>query len=484
MNKTFLIFPHQLYYKNINLKDIDIIYIVEEPRFFTDFKFHKLKLVYHRASMKRYMMHLKKTSNSVHYVEYHDASEMYKKLKSSKHMINIIEPGDHKLEKKLKKLFGKKLVIHENINFLIKRNELDTIKDTIYRNNKYSHEEFYKYQRKKLDIMILNDKPEGGKWSYDTMNRKAIPKNIKIPTIKSTPKNKYIKEAIKYIDKHFPSNYGDTTFFYPIDRSGALKSLQQFLEERLKNFGPYEDAVVSNEPFIFHSVLSPMMNIGLITDMDVVTISYDYYTDNKIPIESFEGFIRQVIGWRNYVYTLYMLEGDKMRTGNMMKHNNMLNEKFWTASTGIGPVDNIIEKIIKYSYCHHIERLMYLGNFMLLCMIHPDEVYRIFMEWTVDSYDWVMVPNVYGMSQFASNIMMTRPYFSSSNYIVKMSNYKKDGKWDRIWDCLYYNFIDRNYDMIRHNYATAQQAIHWDNKKDEEKKEMKKVARDFIKELL
>jgi deoxyribodipyrimidine photolyase-related protein len=485
MNKTnFLIFPHQLYHNNLYLKDVDMIYIVEEPRYFTDFKFHKLKLVYHRASMKRYVQYLKKTGIIIHYVEYHEASEMYKKLKKSKNIISVVDPGDHKLEKKLQKLFGKKLVMHENINFLIKRSELDTIKDNIYRNKKYSHEEFYKYQRKKLDIMVKNGKPEGGKWSYDKMNRLSIPKNHKLPSIKSVPKNKYIKEAILYVNKHFPSNYGDTTFFYPIDRKGAMKSLKTFLKERLKNFGPYEDAVVSNEPFVYHSVLSPMMNIGLITDTDVVTISYDYYKDHDIPIESFEGFIRQVIGWRNYVYTLYMLEGEKMRTGNMMKHTNTLNEKFWTASTGILPVDNIIEKIIKYSYCHHIERLMYLGNFMLLCMVHPDEVYRIFMEWTVDSYDWVMVPNVYGMSQFASDIMMTRPYFSSSNYIIKMSTYKKDGSWDRIWDCLYYNFIDRNYDMIRHNYATAQQAIHWDNKSAEEKKEMKKVAKDFIKELL
>lgn len=489
MNKTsFLIFPHQLYHNNINLKDnIDTIYLIEEPRYFTDFKFHKLKLVYHRASMKRYMMHLKKTiktGTSVHYIEYHVTSEMYKKLKSSKINIGVVDPGDHKLEKKLQKLFGKKLVMHENINFLIKRNELIIIKDVIYRNKKYSHEEFYKYQRKKLDIMVKNGKPEGGKWSYDKMNRNSIPKNHKLPSLHSAPKNKYIKEAIKYVDKHFPSNYGDTTFFYPIDRKGAMKSLHTFLEERLKNFGPYEDAVVSDEPFIYHSVLSPMMNIGLITDTDVVTISYDYYTDNDIPIESFEGFIRQVIGWRNYVYTLYMLEGDNMRTSNNLHHTNTLNEKFWTASTGIGPIDSIISKIVKYSYCHHIERLMYLGNFMLLCMVHPDEVYRIFMEWTVDSYDWVMVPNVYGMSQFASDIMMTRPYFSSSNYIIKMSTYKKDGTWDRIWDCLYYNFIDRNYDMIRHNYATAQQAIHWDNKSADEKKEMKKVAKDFIKELL
>ncbi len=486
MNKnTFIIFPHQLYHNIKDLNPKDNIYIIEEPRYFTDFKFHKLKLVYHRASMKKYYDQLKKKfPKNLHYIEYHKTDDFYKELKGEKNSVSIINPGDFKLQKKLEKIFGKKLVLLENINFLVKIEELTSIKDLIYRNKKYSHEEFYKYQRKKLDIMMKDNKPEGGKWSYDKMNRLALPRNLKVPAINSAPKNKYIKEAILYVNKHFASNYGDTTFFYPIDHKSALKWLHQFLEERLKNFGPYEDAVSKDDPFIYHSVLSPMMNIGIITDTEVVTISYDYYNDNNIPIASFEGFIRQVIGWRNYVYTLYMLEGENMRTSNNMHHNNMLNEKFWTGSTGILPVDNIISKIIKYSYCHHIERLMYLGNFMLLCMIHPDEVYRIFMEWTIDSYDWVMVPNVYGMSQAATDIMMTRPYFSSSNYIVKMSTYKKDGKWDRIWDCLYYNFIDKNYDMIRHNYATAQQAIHWDNKSDADKKEIKKVAKEFIKELL
>lgn len=482
--KNLLILPNQLYHNTDHMKDMDNIYLMEEPRYFTDFKFHKMKLVYHRASMKNYINTIKKYN--IKYIDFEKVKEFYSSIKKENNTYHIINPADHALEKKLKKIFGKKLVIMENKNFLITIDELKTIKDSIYRNNKYSHEEFYKYQRKKLDILMNKDKPMGGKWSYDSENRLALPNNIKLPKVKSIKKNKYIIEAIKYVDKHFPTNYGMTdTFYYPINSKTSKKWLEQFLKERLDNFGPYEDAVSDEEPFIYHSVLSPMMNIGLITDKEVVEISYEYYKKHikTIPLQSFEGFIRQVVGWRNYVYTIYMLEGETMYNSNMLKHTNKLSDKFWTGTTGILPIDSIIKKIVKYSYAHHIERLMYLGNFLLISMIDPKEVYRIFMEWTIDSYDWVMVPNIFGMSQYATNNMMTRPYFSSSNYIIRMSNYKKDGEWDKIWDSLYYNFIDKHIDMLKSNYATAMMAKHWNNKTDDMKKDIKKIAKDFIKNI-
>jgi deoxyribodipyrimidine photolyase-related protein len=230
------------------------------------------------------------------------------------------------------------------------------------------------------------------------------------------------------------------------------------------------------------------MNIGLITDTQVVDISYKFYLKNikKISIQSFEGFIRQVIGWRNYVYTLYHLEYETLYESNQLKHHNNINDKFWLGETGILPIDSIINKIVKYSYAHHIERLMYLGNFMLLCLIEPKQVYNMFMEWTIDAYDWVMVPNIFGMSQYASPIMMTRPYFSSSNYINKMSTFKKNknDSWSIIWDALYYNFINKHQDLFRKNYAIAQQVKNWDNKSDSEQKEIIKKANNFIKTLL
>ena len=204
----------------------------------------------------------------------------------------------------------------------------------------------------------------------------------------------------------------------------------------------------------------------------------------SIGIENFEGFIRQVIGWRNYVYTIYIVEGNKMRKENLLSHNNKLYyEKFWKGETGIIPIDNIINKIINYSYAHHIERLMYLGNFMLLCFIKPNDVYKIFMEWTIDAYDWVMVPNVYGMSQYASDNMMTRPYFSSSKYILRMSNYKKNNNWEIIWDALYYNFINKHKVLLKKNYAIAQQVNNWNNKSNKEQNDIIHIANQFLKKL-
>ena len=271
-------------------------------------------------------------------------------------------------------------------------------------------------------------------------------------------------------------------FIYPINHKDAKIWLKRFLQERFTNFGIYEDAVSKNNPFLFHSVLSPMMNIGLLTDTEVIKVTMKY--QNKVPINSFEGFSRQIRGWRNYIYATYLLVGDKMSKSNFFNHTNKLNKEImWTAKTDILPIDNIIQTIVDYSYAHHIERLMYLGNYMLLCMINPKDVYEIFMEWTIDAYEWVMVPNVYGMSQFSDGgIIMNRPYFSSSNYILKMSNYKcgKNDNWCNILDALYYNFINKHEKYLKSNYSTARQVSHWNKKSYSEKKAIIDVAELYL----
>ena len=172
-----------------------------------------------------------------------------------------------------------------------------------------------------------------------------------------------------------------------------------------------------------------------------------------------------------------------MKKMNFLNHKGKIGKEYWEGTTGILPKDDILKKIIKYSYANHIERLMYLGNFLLISQKHPDEVYRIFMEWTIDAYDWVMVPNIYGMTQYADGgMMMTRPYFSSSNYIQKMSNYKKkkDLDWWKIWDSIYYNFINKHKKLLKKNYATSRQVIHWDKKNEKEKKDLLKMSNDFL----
>jgi deoxyribodipyrimidine photolyase-related protein len=224
------------------------------------------------------------------------------------------------------------------------------------------------------------------------------------------------------------------------------------------------------------------MNIGLLTDNEVIKIVLKY--QSKIPIEAFEGFIRQIIGWRNYMYTIYLLEGEKIPKMNFFGHDRKLNKKImWEGKTDIQPIDDIIHKINEFSYAHHIERLMYLGNYMLICMIKPSDVYEIFMEWTIDAYDWVMMANVYSMSQYADGgMIVTKPYFSSSNYILKMSDYK-NGEWSTVWDALYYNFINTHKDYLSKNYGTARQVAHWNKKTEKEKGELISIAKKYLQSI-
>lgn len=479
----FIILPNQLFeYKHIKeyLDKNTKIYLIEEPRYFTDYKFHKMKLIYHRASMKNYYDEIKKKFKNIEYVNFNKVNNnFYKKLKK----ITIFNIIDYKLEDKLKKLVD--IEYKDTPNFLLTHNEVKNNKNKFYKNGQYHHDQFYRFQRKRLNILMKNNKPMKDKWSFDEKNRKKLPDDIKIPTIPKIKENKYIKEAKKYVLKNFKNNYGDTDLIYPINHKDSKKWLESFLKERLKNFGPYQD-YVNDEHFLFHSVLTPMMNIGLLLDKDVIEISYDYYLENKkdIPINSFEGFIRQIIGWRNYIYCVYVLEGKQMYKSNFFNHKKKINNKWWEAKTGISVIDNIIEKIIKTAYAHHIERLMYLGNILLMLEKEPKEVHRIFMEWCIDSYDWVMTPNVMGMSQFSTGkLMMTRPYFSSSNYIQNMSNNKRDGEWDVVWDIIYYYFIYKNKDYFKKNYAIARQVVHWDNKEKKEQKDIIKNGKKLINKL-
>ncbi|NBO17499.1 MAG: cryptochrome/photolyase family protein, partial [Proteobacteria bacterium] len=241
-------------------------------------------------------------------------------------------------------------------------------------------------------------------------------------------------------------------FIYPTSHEEAKKSLREFLKERLNDFGPFEDAISQKYDFNFHSLLSSSINVGLITPGEVVKETLNFAEENKVHFASLEGFIRQIIGWREFMMIVYEREGVKERNSNYFHHHRKIPKSFYDGSTGIKPVDDAIKKVIKYGYNHHIERLMILGNFMCLCEIDPNEIYKWFMEHYIDAYDWVMVPNVYGMSQFADGgLITTKPYVSSSNYILKMSDYSKSEEWCEIWDGLFWRFLYKNKSKIASN---------------------------------
>ena len=232
-----------------------------------------------------------------------------------------------------------------------------------------------------------------------------------------------------------------------------------------------------------HSVLSPLINVGLINPRDLIKKILSFYYENNIPINSTEGFIRQIIGWREFIRGVYISKGTEERNKNFWNFKRKIPKSFYDGTTGIEPVDDTIKKINESGYANHIERLMIIGNFMLLCEFDPDEVYKWFMELFIDSYDWVMVPNVYGMSQFADGgLMSTKPYISGSSYVLKMSNYKK-GDWCPIWDSLFWNFIDKKRDFFTTNPRMRMLVSSFDRMNIQKKELLIKTANDFIDDL-
>ena len=257
----------------------------------------------------------------------------------------------------------------------------------------------------------------------------------------------------------------------------------RFVTERFAHFGPYEDAIVAGENTLWHSVLTPMLNIGLLTPRQVLDVALDAADGGDVPLPSLEGFVRQIIGWREFIRASYEDLGVAMRTHNHWQHTRPMPRQFYDGTTGIAPVDDAIQRVLETGYCHHIERLMVVGGFMFLCEFDPDEIYRWFMALFVDAYDWVMVPNVYGMSQFADGgLFTTKPYLSGSNYVRKMSDYPK-GDWCDIWDGLFWSFIHQHKSFFRSQYRLAMMARNLDRMSEDKLRQHQERASQFLDAL-
>jgi len=460
MKAINLIFPNQLFEHSQLLENGFPIFLVEELLFFKHYNFHKQKIAFHRATMKHYEAFLISKNIEVDYIEsskdISDIRELIPYLKSlGITNISYIDPVDNWLQKRIAKGCLDNSIeknVYDSPLFLNTKEDLQPF----FRSDKkkYHQTSFYTAQRNNRHILIDPDgKPTGGKWTFDAENRKKYPAKKIPPAIQFPDVDSFYKEALEYVDKNFSTNIGQLTTngLYPTNFKTSKLWFQQFLEQRFLEFGTYEDAIVAENSILNHSVLTPMLNIGLITPAYVIEQSIAFAETNNIPINSLEGFVRQIIGWREFIRGIYESRGSDERTRNFWGFTKKIPKSFYDGTTGIYPIDQTIKKTLETGYCNHIERLMVLGNFMLLCEFDPDEVYRWFMELFIDSYDWVMVPNVYGMSQFADGgLMATKPYISGSNYLMKMSNYKK-GEWQAVWDGLFWRFMDTHRSFFRQN---------------------------------
>ena len=449
---AMLVFPHQLFI--IPRKNTKLIFIEDAHFFDRKIFFHKHKLLLHRASMQAYYDQL---LGDKHYYNYPvDLNNLQSDLKKYDRIL-AYDPVDHDIKDTYNKFSIKWL---DTPNFLT---DIDTINHFFNAQSRYFMHDFYVFQRKRLDVLMDGEKPLGGQYSFDQENRRVLPNDVVIPKSLEFRFSKYIKEAAQWVDTHFPNNPGDTkTFDHPVTRDDALNQLNDFLAHKFTNFGPYQDALSARDPYLFHSNISSSLNIGLLSPKEIVEAALN----QNVPLASKEGFIRQIIGWREFIRAVYMREGNSMKTKNHLSHQNRLSNHWYTDSIGLPIVDETLEKLRHYAYSHHIERLMVLGNIMLLLNIHPDDVYHFFMAMHIDAYDWVMVPNIYGMSQFACGpLMTTKPYFSGSNYLKKMG--VENGEWAETWDALFYLFLKDHREIIQKNPRLRMLISHL-NKKDQE----------------
>ena len=320
--------------------------------------------------------------------------------------------------------------------------------------------DFYKRQRRELGILTDEDgAPSGGKWSFDEANRKKLPREIEPPPLPRLTPTKHTRDVIALVTRQFgdhPGRAGD--FWWPVTRDASLAWLDDFVARRLVDFGPYEDALSRRSDTVFHSVLSPLLNLGLLTPRDVLDRVLDHARVHEVPLNSLEGFVRQVIGWREFVRGIYRHFGERQENENFWGHRRGLAESWYRGETGIVPLDHAIRTAERLGWTHHITRLMVIGNLMTLAEIAPRAAHDWFMEMYVDSSDWVMGPNVYGMAIFSDGgIFATKPYICGSNYLLKMSDFGR-GEWCDVVDGLYWRFIDKHQGFFAANPRLAMMA--------------------------
>ncbi len=488
--KLFLILGNQLFSPKY-LKDFSdhVFYMTEDLGLCTFQKHHKLKILFFLSAMRSYRDELKKQKYKIVYNDCHESfnisyeKKLEKTIKEKKiKEVTFFEIEDIFFEKKIKLFLKKKNINFNEIKspmFLTSREEF---KKYLNETKKPFMANFYKINRMKFNILMnKNGTPKGGKWSFDEDNRKKLPDTIKIPKNLVFEDTLHTKDLKKFVESKFKNHPGSTeNFWFATTREQSLRLLDQFLKTKINLFGDYEDAVSKKSNILFHSALSPLINIGLITPIEILDKLKKI--ENKAKINSFEGYVRQIIGWREFMRGIYQNYDQRLEETNFFNHKNKMKSSWYTGTTGLDPLDHSIKNALNFGWSHHIERLMILANIMNLCQIHPKQVYKWFMEMFVDSSDWVMAPNVYGMGLFSDGgIFATKPYICGSSYFLKMMDFKK-GEWCNVMDGLYWNFINKNRKFFLKNPRLSMMVRIFDKMKIDRKKLILKAAEKFIKQ--
>lgn len=473
------------------------------------YNFNPLKIIYHIAGCNYYYneilinIHKHTLFNNnikIDYIKLQDFNNLPKIVNNYQHQCLFFDTLNQELNIEIQSKY-KQFIMLDNPTILTGSNALKRYYES-HKGRKQTHSTFYKWQKKRLNILTTEQK------AYDIQQK--IPKDVTIPsftpntTIHTDLDKKYLQEGISEYysindiiinnnNSYHQNPINIEQFIFPITHEGSKKALTLFLKYRFSNFAKYQDSIVEinnidnvnkNEVILFHAGISPMMNLGLLLPFEIINEATHTYKKQKGKIDkaAYESFIRQIIGWREYQYYIYSFFRNQIEGRNYFNNQGKLTTSLYNGTTGIKPLDDSINIAFKYGYLHHIPRLMIVANLMNLCMINPKEVFRWFMEFSLDSYEWVMVCNVYSMGLWSDGgIAMRKPYIASNSYIAKMSNYPNanNSEWGNIWYALFYNFVSKKKTAIKGTYY-AGMIKHWNNKSVSTQNNITKIARNFI----
>ncbi len=469
-----VILPDQLSLAITSLKDInpksDVILMCETLEECTYVKHHKKKLVLILSAMRHFAEELRHKNYPLEYVALNDPRNSGTLIGEIKRMcqknnfskIIITWPGEYRILQKLRLLQDEiniPVEILEDERFLASR---EMFAQWAKNHKTLRMEFFYRVLRQKYNILMKDNQPEGGQWNYDAENRKFPAKKLTVPKPYEINIDSITQEVINLVSQTFSEHFGDILpFHFAVTRKDAIRILHDFIRERLPYFGDYQDAMIQDEPWMYHSHISFYINLGLLEPLECITAAQDAYYKKHASLNCVEGFIRQILGWREYVRGLYWLKMPEYKKLNYFNATRKLPWFYWDGNTKMNCIKQCISQTQEHAYAHHIQRLMVLGNFALLTGIHPDEVNEWYLIVYADAYEWVELPNVTGMILFADGgYLGSKPYAASGAYINKMSNYcqnceydvkQKTGSQACPFNYLYWNFLETHKDKLKKN---------------------------------
>lgn len=460
---------------------------------------HPQKIILIFSAMRHFAEQLRKKGFTVYYKTINDPTNLHslkseiKQQLDSKPYSSVImtEPAEYRLLSQIQKWaknLSADIEMRPDDRFLCSKGEFITWSKT---KSSLLMESFYREMRKKTGYLIEAGKPVGGKWNFDSENRKSLKKSSKLRHPVRFKCDKITLEVIKDVKRNFPNHFGSAdNFQYAVTRKDALKALDDFIEHSLMLFGDYQDAMVNNEPFVYHSILSPYINIGLLSPREVCDAVESAYKDGKAPLNAAEGFIRQIIGWREYIRGIYWLKMPHYVNSNGLNAKKPLPNFYWGEASGMACIDACVKSTYEHAYSHHIQRLMVTGNFALLAGIDPMAVHEWYLAVYCDAYEWVELPNTIGMALHADGgVLATKPYAASGAYINRMSNFCSDCQYsvkEKVGDSacpfnyLYWNFMLTHQKRFKNNPRMGFVYRNLDKMDAEQIKQIKESAKKFL----